>query len=216
MELTVTHNRNETTSGIKSDGDNKLFWETSRVTREDRENRNKHRGYIIWLTGLSGAGKSTIAQELERILFSRGYQIRILDGDNVRQGLNSDLGFSADDRQENIRRIGEVSKLFAETGIITISAFISPYTRDRERIRGIMPPGDFIEVYVECSLAECERRDTKGLYKKARAGLIKNFTGIDDPFEPPANPELIVNTENSTVTESVSVVLSYLNKHGHL
>jgi len=216
MQVTTDQTKNCSVPALETEKDDKLFWQTSRVTRKNREKRNKHRGYTIWLTGLSGAGKSTIALELERILFDRGYQVRILDGDNVRQGLNSDLGFSADDRRENIRRIGEVSKLFSETGMITISAFISPYTRDRDRIRSIMPPGDFVEVYIECSLAECERRDTKGLYKKARAGLIKNFTGIDDPFEAPANSELVINTENSTVSESVSALINYLNNNGYL
>jgi adenylyl-sulfate kinase len=193
-----------------------VFWSPSRVSRAEREKRNKHRGCIIWLTGLSGSGKSTIARELERILFTQGHRVMVLDGDNVRQGINADLGFSQEDRAENIRRIGEVSKLFAENGMITISAFISPYTRDRDRVRGIVREGDFIEAYIKCSLEECERRDTKGLYEKAKAGIIKNFTGISDPYEPPGNPEIVVPTDKQTVAESVQTVIEYLERHNYL
>lgn len=192
-----------------------LFKPSGLVTREARENRNRHKSYIIWLTGLSGSGKSTIATELERILFSRNYQVMILDGDIVRHGLNADLGFSLEDRKENIRRIGEAAKLLMEAGIITIAAFISPYNSDRDRIREIVPIGDFIETYIECPLEECERRDPKGLYKKARAGIIKNFTGIDDPFEKPVNPELIINTQELTLDESVVKILGYLSGNGY-
>ena len=190
--------------------DRNIFWTEGKVTHQERESRNRHRSCIIWMTGLSGAGKTTVAQELERELFNRGCQVMVLDGDNVRHGLNSDLGFSAEDREENIRRIGEASRLLIEAGIITITAFISPYSKDRDRVRNIAKENEFIEVFIKCSLEECERRDTKGLYKKARAGLIKNFTGIDDPFEIPRNPEIIVDTEELTVSESVDKILGFL------
>ncbi len=187
-----------------------LFKPSGLITREERECRNRHKSYIVWLTGLSGSGKSTIARELEKALFARNYQVMVLDGDIIRFGLNSDLGFSFEDRQENIRRIGEAAKLLMEAGIITICAFISPYSSDRDRIRSIVKCGDFIETFVDCSLAECERRDPKGLYKKARAGLIKNFTGIDDPFEMPVRPEILLNTDKQTIEESVGRILKYL------
>jgi len=185
------------------------------ITRQNREIRNGHKSYIIWLTGLSGSGKSTIAIALEKLLFSKKYQVMILDGDIVRFGLNSDLGFSPDDRQENIRRIGEAAKLLMEAGIITICAFISPYNRDRQKVRQIVPEGDFIETFIDCSLAECERRDPKGLYKKARSGLIKNFTGIDDPFEIPERPEISLNTEKLSVEKSANKILEYLSEHNY-
>ena len=192
-----------------------LFKPDRLITRQKRENRNKHKSYIIWLTGLSGSGKSTIARELEKVLFEKNYQVMILDGDIVRFGLNSDLGFSLEDRQENIRRIGEAAKLLMEAGHITICAFISPYNSDRRRIRKIVPDGDFIETFVDCSLEECERRDPKGLYKKARSGLIQNFTGIDDPFEIPENPEISIDTEKLTVEKSVNKILEYLKEQNY-
>ena len=193
-----------------------LFWTDGQVTRADRERQNKHKSCIIWLTGLSGSGKTTIAQDFEKFLFSQGYQVMVLDGDNVRHGLNSDLGFSQEDRDENIRRIGETAKLLTEAGIIAITAFISPYSKTRDRVREIVPDGDFIEVHIDCSLDECERRDTKGLYKKARAGLIKNFTGIDDPFEAPENPEITIDTEKLTVEQSVKMIINYLSSREYL
>ncbi len=192
-----------------------LFRPTGLITRRNRENRNRHKSYIIWLTGLSGSGKSTIACKLERILFDKNHQVMVLDGDNVRHGLNSDLGFSLEDRQENIRRIGEAAKLLMEAGIITICAFISPYNSDRQRVRKIVPEGDFIETFIDCPLEECERRDPKGLYKKARSGLIKNFTGIDDPFEMPADPEVLINTQELTVDESANKVWEYLTERNY-
>jgi adenylylsulfate kinase len=164
---------------------------------------------------LSGAGKTTIARELEDKLFSQGYQIAVLDGDNMRYGLCADLGFSREDRRENIRRVGEVARLFLETGTIAISAFISPYAADRDKIRASVPDGDYVEIYLECSIEECERRDPKGLYKKARAGIIRGFTGIDDPFEPPNKPELTINTEELTVEQSVNAILRYLRNEGY-
>lgn len=192
-----------------------LFKPEDLITRQTRESRNHHRSYIIWLTGLSGSGKSTIARELEKTLFDKNYQVMILDGDIVRDGLNSDLGFSLEDRRENIRRIGEAAKLLMEAGIITICAFISPYNCDRQKIREIVPDGDFIETFIDCPLEECERRDPKGLYKKARSGLIKNFTGIDDPYEMPEDPEILINTQELSVEESANKVLGYLSKQNY-
>lgn len=200
------------TKSVKS---RNLFKPEGLITRQNRESRNRHRSYIIWLTGLSGSGKSTIAGELERILFEKNYQVMILDGDIVRHGLNSDLGFSHEDRRENIRRIGEAAKLLMEAGIITICAFISPYSSDREKVRDIVPDGDFIETFIDCPLEECERRDPKGLYKKARSGLIKNFTGIDDPFEMPEDPEILINSHELSVEQSANKILEYLSEQNY-
>jgi bifunctional enzyme CysN/CysC len=178
------------------------------VTRDDREKRNRHRGAVVWLTGLSASGKSTLASSLESDLFERGLQVFVLDGDNVRLGLNADLGFSAEDRAENIRRVAQVAKLFAEAGAIAITAFISPYRVDRQRARQIMKEGGeevpFLEVFVHAPLEVCEQRDPKGMYKKAREGKIKQFTGVSDPYEPPEHPELLVNTADRTVEECVA------------
>ncbi len=196
--------------------DRNISWTDAAIDRKRRQKQNKHRSSIIWLTGLSGSGKTTLARELEKILFQRGYQVAVLDGDNIRHGLNSDLGFSIEDRAENIRRVGEVAKLMMNSGLITIAAFISPYCGDRDRIRNIVDDGDFIEVYLRCPVTECERRDVKGLYKKARAGLIKNFTGIDDPYEEPLNAEIVIDTENMTVKKSVDKILQYLANGGYL
>jgi len=178
----------------------------------DREKRHGHRGGVVWLTGLSASGKSTIAAELERELFQRGCQTIILDGDAVRQGLCSDLTFTERDRHENVRRVGEVAKLFAEAGFICISAFISPHRADRAMVRGIMSSGVFLEVFVNAPLAVCEARDPKGLYAKARAHKIKNFTGISSPYEPPLHPEIEIRTDKSTVTDGVKKILSQLQK----
>lgn len=193
-----------------------IFYNTSKVSLEEREDRNQHQSYILWLTGLSGSGKTTLARELERILFERGYQVMVLDGDNVRHGLCCDLGFSKADRAENIRRIREIAKLIMQAGVIPITAFISPYREDRDQLREIVPDGKLIEIFLECPLHECERRDVKGLYKKARAGLIKNFTGIDDPFEEPLNPEIRIDTHELSVEQSVQQVLDYLQERGYL
>lgn len=195
---------------MKANNERNIWWHNSTITRKDRERLNGHKGVTIWLTGLSGSGKSTIAQKLEERLFEMGVHTFILDGDNIRFGLNKDLGFSRKDRDENIRRIGEVAKLFTNAGIINIIAFISPYISDRERAREIQPKGDFIEVYVKCPLYICETRDPKGLYKKARAGEIKNFTGINDPYEEPINPELVIDTANLNVENAVNQILDYL------
>jgi adenylylsulfate kinase len=183
------------------------------VTKKDRQRLYQHKSMMVWLTGLSGSGKSTIASELEKRRFELDQRTYVLDGDNVRMGLCKDLGFSADDREENIRRIGEVAKLFVDAGIVVITAFISPYLKDRDNVREIMEEGEFVEVHVKCSLEECEKRDPKGLYKKARAGEIKNFTGIDDPYEEPQNPELVVETDKHTVDECVDQILAYLEEN---
>jgi adenylylsulfate kinase len=188
-----------------------IVWHPGAVTRADREQLNGHRGCTVWLTGLSGSGKSTIAVELEKRLWDRGVRAYILDGDNVRHGLNKNLGFSPEDRTENIRRIGEVAKLFTEAGMVAITAFISPYRADRDQVRALMPE-DFVEVLVECPLEVCEQRDVKGLYQKARAGQIKEFTGISAPYEPPAKPELALRTDRQSVEESVAAIVALLSE----
>jgi bifunctional enzyme CysN/CysC len=194
-------------SHTKSDN---IYWSQGKVTSRQRELRNAHIGCVIWLTGLSGSGKSTIAGELERELFNMGRHVYILDGDNIRHGLGSDLGFSPKDRTENIRRVGEVAKLFADAGVICITAFISPYQADRDLVRRIMPADRFLEVYVNAPLAVCEQRDPKGLYAKARAHEIKEFTGISAPYEAPAKPEIELRTDQLTVPESVAKILEWL------
>lgn len=189
-----------------------IVWHHGTVTRADREKINGHKGCTIWLTGLSGSGKSTIAVDLEKRLAERGNKTYILDGDNVRHGLNKNLGFSPEDRTENIRRIGEVAKLFTEAGLIAITAFISPYRADRDQVRTIMPAGDFIEIHVDCPVEVCEQRDVKGLYKKARAGEIKEFTGISAPYEAPAKAELTLKTNELALEKSVDAILTYLEQ----
>jgi adenylylsulfate kinase len=193
-----------------------IVWHPGNVTRSDRENITGHKACTMWFTGLSGSGKSTIAVALEKALWDRGVRSYILDGDNVRHGLNADLGFSPDDRTENIRRIGEVAKLFTDAGVVNLTAFISPYRSDRDRVRGIMQPGDFVEVYVDCPIEECERRDVKGLYKKARAGQIPEFTGISAPYEAPEKPELVLRTGELSEEQSVAVCLRYLEANGYI
>lgn len=196
-------------------GGNNIHWHAAVVSRAEREAVVRQRGAIIWFTGLSGSGKSTIASRLEQALLSRNRVAYRLDGDNLRHGLNAGLGFSAEDRQENIRRVGEVAKLFADAGVLTIVSLISPYRRDRDAIRRSVPTGDFIEVYVKASLATAESRDPKGLYKKARAGEIKQFTGIDDPYEIPESAEIVLDTEIDSPDESVIKVMNYLAKHSY-
>jgi len=191
-----------------------ITWHETGISKGDRERRNGHRGVVIWLTGLSGSGKSTIAVELQARLFEKGCQVYILDGDNIRHGLNRDLGFSPEDREENIRRIGEVAKLFADAGTIVLTSFISPYRKDRDRARALLQPGDFIEVYVNAPLSVCEERDPKNLYKKARRGEIPEFTGISAPYEPPLKPELEIRTDQLSVEESVEQILQYLKNSG--
>jgi len=191
-----------------------IVWHPGAVTRTDRERLNGHRGCIVWLTGLSGSGKSTIAVELEKRLWDRGVRAFILDGDNVRHGLNKNLGFSPADRTENIRRIGEVAKLFTEAGMVAVTAFISPYRADRDQVRALVPPGDFVEVLVDCPLEVCEQRDVKGLYEKARAGKIPEFTGISAPYEPPLEPELTLRTHELSVADSVVRIVGFLEARG--
>jgi adenylyl-sulfate kinase len=181
------------------------------VTHEARARRNGHPGCVIWLTGLSGSGKSTIAAELERELFNLGKMAYVLDGDTVRHGLNSDLGFSPRDRQENIRRVGEMAKLFADAGVICVTAFISPYRENRDFVRQMLPPGRFIEVFINAPLAVCEQRDVKGLYARSRANELKEFTGISAPYEPPLAPEVEVRTDQMPVTECATRILDYLH-----
>ena len=193
-----------------------LTWHEGQVSRQDREARLGQRGCTIWLTGLSGSGKSTLAVAAEKALSDRGKQTYILDGDNVRMGLNSNLGFSPEDRTENIRRIGEVAKLFTDAGAIVFSSFISPYRADRDAVREIMAEGDFVEVYVSASLEVCESRDVKGLYAKARKGEIPEFTGISAPYEEPSKPELVVDTGDQTLEQSVAALIEYLDKSGYL
>jgi len=191
-----------------------ITWHEGQVARSDREELLDQRGATIWLTGLSGSGKSTVAVAAEKALQVRGCLTYILDGDNVRMGLNRNLGFSPEDRTENIRRIGEVAKLFTDAGILVFTSFISPYRADRDAVREIMAEGDFIEVYVAASLETCEGRDTKGLYAKARAGEIPEFTGISAPYEEPAKAELVLSTEGKSVDESVADLITYLEKIG--
>jgi adenylylsulfate kinase len=193
-----------------------IVWHNESVTRPERETRYGHRSFGLWFTGLSGAGKSTVAQAVQKELFERGFHPYVLDGDNVRHGLCGDLGFSVEDRHENIRRIGELVKLFVDAGLIAISAFISPLRQDRARARDLLAEGDFIEIFCDCSIAVCEERDVKGLYKKARAGLIKEFTGITSPYEAPDNPELVLPTDRQSLQESVSQVVLYLEQRGYI
>ncbi len=193
-----------------------VIWHDGLVSREDRYTILRQKGATVWFTGLSGSGKSTIAVALERALFERGKLSYRLDGDNVRLGINKNLGFSEPDRKENIRRIGEIAKLFGDAGTISLSSFISPYKADRDEVRELHAAADlkFVEVFVDCPLSEAEKRDPKGLYKKARAGEIKNFTGIDDPYESPVDPEIHLRTDQLTVEEEVATIIEYLEQNG--
>jgi adenylylsulfate kinase len=193
-----------------------VTWHDHRVSSADRKRLKGHRGCILWFTGLSACGKSTIANTVDHMLHEMGKHTYLLDGDNIRMGLNKNLGFSAEDRAENIRRIGEVAKLFADAGMITLTAFISPYRVDRDGVRALMKDGEFVEVYVKASLETCEARDPKGLYKKARAGEIKGFTGIDDPYEAPENAELVLDSDNKEIDDLAREVVAYLEGKGYL
>lgn len=186
---------------------NHVIWHNLSVTREDRDRSNGHKSGLIWFTGLSASGKSTIAHALEKVLFERGVHAYVLDGDNMRHGINSNLGFSREDRRENIRRIVEIAKLFVDAGVIVLAAFISPYKEDRDAVRKNFSGDNFIETYVKCSIEECEKRDPKGQYKRARAGIIKNYTGVSAPYEEPENPDLIIDTVNMDIEQSVQTVL---------
>lgn len=203
----------EQNSGGKPRSSNVTYHE-AQVSRSMRETLNEHRATILWFTGLSGSGKSTLAHALEERLHEMGCRTFVFDGDNVRHGLCGDLGFSAEDRHENIRRIGEMSKLFIEAGVIALTAFISPFRADRQMVRDLVDPGDFLEIYCDSPLAVCESRDVKGLYRRARAGEIPEFTGISSPYEEPEAPELVVDTDRLTIEESVEEVLGLLEGRG--
>lgn len=195
---------------MQSPADNNLTWHDHKITKLERAKQKKQRPFLLWLTGLSGSGKSTIANALEHELFSMDQHSYILDGDNVRHGLNKDLGFSDADRVENIRRIAEMSKLFVDAGMIVVTAFISPFRAERQLARDLLAEGEFVEVFVKAPLDVCEERDPKGLYKKARQGEIKNFTGIDSPYEEPENPELVLDNAANSVEENVAKIIEYL------
>lgn len=189
-----------------------IVWHNATVTRKRRESKNGHRSTVLWFTGLSGSGKSTLAHSVEEVLHQMGCRTVVLDGDNVRHGLCGDLGFSDADRKENIRRIGEVSKLFVEAGMIVLTAFISPFSEDRARVRALIGEDDFIEIFCRSSVEVCEARDVKGLYKKAREGSIREFTGISSPYEVPGNPELTIDTETASIDDGVLQIVEYLKQ----
>jgi adenylylsulfate kinase len=193
-----------------------ITWHHGHVGREDREKLLGQKGVTVWLTGLSACGKSTIAYTLEHALMERGHLAYVLDGDNIRHGLNKNLGFSPEDREENIRRIGEVAKLFTDAGAVTITSFISPYKGDRDKVRALLAAGDFIEVFVDCPVDVCSERDPKGLYKKAMAGEIKNFTGVNAPYEAPDKPELVIHSDKCSVQEAAVMLLELLEKSGKI
>lgn len=193
---------------------NNVTWHDSYILRKDRESLHGHSGFVVWFTGLSASGKSTIAHTVEKELYNKGCSTYVFDGDNVRHGLCSDLRFSSEDRQENIRRIGEMVKLFVDAGIIVLTAFISPFRADREKVRSLFKPEEFIEVYTKCPIEVCADRDKKGIYERAMKGEIKHFTGISSPYEEPENPELIIDTQKHSIEKSCSMVLDYINKTG--
>lgn len=195
---------------------NNVTWFNGYVSKKDRERLHGHRGLVVWFTGLSASGKSTIAHLVEKDLYARGCSTYVFDGDNVRHGLCADLGFSSEDRKENIRRIGEMIKLFVDAGIIVLTAFISPFRADRERIRSLFSPGEFIEVYTSCHVEVCSCRDTKGIYRKAKAGEIKNFTGISAPYEPPEEPEIVIYSDQVSAVEASEKVLAYVGNRLHI
>ncbi len=193
-----------------------VVWEKPAVSRDQRQTQNGHRSFVVWFTGLSGSGKSTLANAVESQLHAMGCRTFVFDGDNVRHGLCGDLGFSEEDRKENIRRIAEMTRLFIEAGVIALTAFISPYRADRQKVRDLIPEGELVEVYCDCSLETCEQRDVKGLYKKARAGLIKNYTGVSSPYEVPENPEVVVDTDVLSIEEGAATILGYLKERGFI
>lgn len=197
-----------------SDQQPNLVWHGVSIQREQRAAAKSQRPGVVWFTGLSGAGKSTLANALDSRLHSQGNHTYLLDGDNVRHGLNKDLGFSSKDRVENIRRIGEVAKLFVDAGLIVSTAFISPFRADRKMVRSLFEPGEFIEVFVDAPLKVCEQRDPKGLYKKARDGIIKDFTGIDSPYEPPQSAEIVVNTDSATIDQCIDEIMDAIRARG--
>ena len=193
-----------------------ITWHDHQVAKEERCQINGHKAAVLWFTGLSACGKSTIANTVDHNLHAMGKRTFVLDGDNVRHGLNKNLGFSAEDRAENIRRIGEVAKLFCDAGVIILTAFISPYKADRDNVRALLQDGEFVEIYVKASLETCESRDPKGLYKKARAGELQNFTGIDDPYEAPESPEIVLDSDQKGIDDLADQVVAYLDSKGYL
>ncbi|MFC7394970.1 adenylyl-sulfate kinase [Scopulibacillus cellulosilyticus] len=193
-----------------------ITWHSASISKEERRSRAGHHSFVIWFTGLSGSGKSTLANAVAGRLFEDNLQSYVLDGDNIRFGLNKDLGFSETDRKENIRRIGEVAKLFVDSGSVVLTAFISPYKEDRESVRQLLEADEFVEVYVKCSLNECEKRDPKGLYQKARKGEIREFTGINAPYEEPENPEITIDSEYLTINQCVDQIIDYLKGNGFI
>ncbi len=193
-----------------------IVWYQTSITKEDRRKQTGQKSVIVWFTGLSGSGKSTLSNAVEVELFKQNVRTYLLDGDNIRSGLNKNLGFTEEDRKENIRRIGEVAKLFVDSNTIVLTAFISPFESDREMVRELVEEEEFIEIYVKASLETCESRDPKGLYKKARSGEIKNFTGIDSPYEAPSNPELVVDTEHESIEECTQKVVQFLKERGFI
>jgi adenylylsulfate kinase len=192
------------------DGPNNIRWHDAIITKKDRRDQNSHHSFVLWFTGLSGSGKSTLANAVSKVLFDRQIRSYVLDGDNIRFGLNKDLSFSKEDRIENIRRIGEVSKLFIESGQVVLTAFISPFIEDRNQVRQLLETKEFIEVFVKCPIEECEKRDAKGLYLKARMGDITGFTGIDSPYEEPIKPELVIETNKFQIEQCVAQIVKYL------
>jgi adenylylsulfate kinase len=199
-------------TGMEDIMNKNIVWHTAAVTKEDRQFLNGHKSGVLWFTGLSGSGKSTLANAVDIRLYELGVRSYVLDGDNIRYGLNKGLGFSKEDRIENIRRIGEVAKLFVDSGQIVSTAFISPFREDREQARNLFSEDDFIEIFVDCPLEICEERDPKGLYQKARRGQIRDFTGIDSPYEPPSNPQLTIETFRYSVDEAAEIVVAYLRE----
>ncbi|MCP9926749.1 adenylyl-sulfate kinase [Cyanobium sp. CH-040] len=213
--MTASPASNPTYGALTSHGNStNIVWHHSTVTREARAHQHGHRSAILWFTGLSGAGKSTLANAVNSALFEQGMACYVLDGDNIRHGLCNDLGFSDADREENIRRIGEVAKLFVDAGVVVLTAFVSPFRSDRDKVRALVPEGDFIEIFCDAGLEVCEQRDTKGLYARARAGEIKDFTGISSPYEVPESPELRVETGTGSLEDCVSAVLGLLEARG--
>ncbi len=203
-------------TSVTSNKSSNVVWSDNSINKDSRDTLNNQRSSILWFTGLSGSGKSTVANALEERLHKLSFRTYLLDGDNVRHGLSSDLGFADSDRQENIRRIGEVSKLFIDAGVMVLATFISPFIKDRNFVRNIVNNTEFIEIYIKCPLDVCESRDVKGLYKKARAGEIKHFTGIDSPYEEPINPDITIDTAELSLDESVDKIIDYLIKHSYI
>lgn len=201
---------------VEGEKSSDVIWHTASVSHEDHTQLNGHQAAVLWFTGLSGSGKSTVANAVDLMLHQHGVKTYVLDGDNVRHGLNGDLGFSDVDRIENIRRVSEVAKLFADAGLLVSTAFISPFIADREMVRDLLPKGQFIEVFIDTPLSVCESRDPKGLYKKARAGEIKNFTGIDASYEAPVDPEVHIKTEHQSISAAAVQIIDYLQQHGYL